>query len=421
MTALMLLAVLPFWTGGPVQENVPAPQASRYDLGVRLKRLEAQWLEATPERRSEAIAPLNAAVASFFGSRFDRACRSLDEATAALESRKVSPEDAIALRAERPIADEVIPLAALAYLVYDPGQPVEATIQTKPVILRHGHAVRVEQPSAPGRTVWSATSGGRRLSVVFERPTNLDKRLQSLASSDDPLAKAYSEALARAVSAPMELETELPASEMLEWTPSKGRTGEIPIARQNRTWLRASIPSGWESEGVLVVAVHGAGGSENLFFEGYGAGLGKRLADQRRWAFVAPRAGGSAVQDAIDWCKAFTGVSPKRVLVMGHSMGGGVALRSGGVSPKPTAVALFAPAAVDLPANLTETPIFFAVGDQEMAMLRTSAANLSAKVQSNKRSVSRTYSPCEHLMIVADALPDAYRFFDQVLAISSGS
>ncbi len=91
---------------------------------------------------------------------------------------------------------------------------------------------------------------------------------------------------------------------------------------------------------------------------------------------------------------------------MGHSMGGGLALGSGAL--KPTALALFAPAAGSIPEDLASTPVFLGVGKQEMAMLATSAQRLRPKV-----TEFREYSPCEHLMIVADGLPDAYRFFEK--------
>jgi predicted esterase len=157
----------------------------------------------------------------------------------------------------------------------------------------------------------------------------------------------------------------------------------------------------------VVVALHGAGGSENLFFEGYGGGLAVEEAIRRGWVFLSPRATSSATADSLAWLKEVWGVEPKRVFVMGHSMGGGLALGTG--SLKPTGLALFAPAAGAVPESLAKTPIFLAVGKQEMSMLLANAGRMREKVTEFKE-----YAPCEHLMIVADAVPDAYRFLEKL-------
>ena len=57
--------------------------------------------------------------------------------------------------------------------------------------------------------------------------------------------------------------------------------------------LRVFVPKGLDaSKPVPVVfALHGAGGSENLFFEGYGAGRIVKECEQRGWVLVATRSG----------------------------------------------------------------------------------------------------------------------------------
>ena len=80
----------------------------------------------------------------------------------------------------------------------------------------------------------------------------------------------------------------------------------------------------------LVIALHGAGGDENLFMDGYGAGLLKRLADERGFVAVSPltyaamfdlRSPGLIV-DAM--AEAYP-IDRSRVYVVGHSLGAMVA------------------------------------------------------------------------------------------------
>jgi predicted esterase len=79
----------------------------------------------------------------------------------------------------------------------------------------------------------------------------------------------------------------------------------------------------------VVVALHGMGGDENLFFEGYGAGLLRDLAKERRFLLVAPRTPDlvfdpAALERVLEAVLAGQGADRKRVLLLGHSLGAGV-------------------------------------------------------------------------------------------------
>jgi pimeloyl-ACP methyl ester carboxylesterase len=174
--------------------------------------------------------------------------------------------------------------------------------------------------------------------------------------------------------------------------------------------IRAWIPA---KPRAVVVALHGAGGSENMFFETYGAGLGWKEAQKRNWVFLSPRSGGNSIAASLDWLKGTYGVSGLPLFVMGHSMGGGIAANSAGFSP--TAVALFAPATAQLSTAMLKTPIFLGVGEQEIAMLASGSRRIGEQLGANPNSVFKTFPNCEHLMIVADALPEAYKFFETTL------
>jgi predicted esterase len=94
-----------------------------------------------------------------------------------------------------------------------------------------------------------------------------------------------------------------------------------------RVYRPASIPSARAMP--LVVVLHGAGGDENMFMDAYGGGLIKRLADKYGFLVVSPQttafAGekGGAVFDRLVEALAYDyPIDPKRIYVLGHSMGG---------------------------------------------------------------------------------------------------
>jgi predicted esterase len=85
----------------------------------------------------------------------------------------------------------------------------------------------------------------------------------------------------------------------------------------------------------VVVALHGAGGNEHMFVEAYGAGRLVQLAQSMGFVVISPQtnlfaAGGApAMRAALDGMLEAAGalypVDRSRVVVMGHSMGAGVA------------------------------------------------------------------------------------------------
>jgi len=77
----------------------------------------------------------------------------------------------------------------------------------------------------------------------------------------------------------------------------------------------------------LVIAFHGAGGDENLFLDGYGAGLLKEQADKHGFLVVsastnAALLNASACEGIIQAMSLHYRVDPARVYAIGHSMGG---------------------------------------------------------------------------------------------------
>ncbi|TVQ64263.1 MAG: hypothetical protein EA379_02165 [Phycisphaerales bacterium] len=88
----------------------------------------------------------------------------------------------------------------------------------------------------------------------------------------------------------------------------------------------------------IVVAIHGAGGDENMFMDAYGAGAVKRLADAHGLIVVAPLntpiANPAAFDDMIDFIAERWPVDRSRIILVGHSMGAGVAAAIGRARPE---------------------------------------------------------------------------------------
>jgi predicted esterase len=116
--------------------------------------------------------------------------------------------------------------------------------------------------------------------------------------------------------------------------PFKGRAGDYWRVVRNgdrQIPLRVYAPSSADSSepAVLVIAFHGAGGDENMFMDGYGAGLIKRLADKRKFLLATPLTDafrGSETGPAFDALLEALGhdyaIDSERVYVLGHSAGG---------------------------------------------------------------------------------------------------
>lgn len=80
----------------------------------------------------------------------------------------------------------------------------------------------------------------------------------------------------------------------------------------------------------LVIALHGAGGDENLWADGYGGGIMVALAQREGFVLVAPQAPITAAFEGffdaiVDAASRWQRIDKTRIYVVGHSMGGGVA------------------------------------------------------------------------------------------------
>jgi predicted esterase len=168
----------------------------------------------------------------------------------------------------------------------------------------------------------------------------------------------------------------------------------------------------------LVVALHGAGGSENLFFDAYGNGLVARLAQERGWMVVAPRAGwlfdaappAAAIVDEL--AKVYP-IDKQRVFIVGHSMGAMQAVTLAQETPgRFAAIAVLGGGgAVEKPAVVKDLPVFIGCGKGDFLLGGARGLAEQLKKAGATRLIYKEYPGVEHMLVVQEALPEVFRFF----------
>ncbi|MBL9077608.1 MAG: alpha/beta fold hydrolase [Planctomycetes bacterium] len=446
-----------------VATAVAAPaQVDRLELGLRLRAFERR-LDATqdPARRDAAFAALDRAVQAFFrldtatvaesiataDAALDAAPRSADERFAAslalaLRQRLVPTGGAIAFDVRYAWRHELAPPADLALeLQLGAAAPVRIAIDALPFA---GTLPLGDLGEGDHELRWSVLAGDRALatralgvSVVVRR----DERLAALRAAADAAGDdldgrslALLAKLLPTMARGRGEETVLPGArlladaEALAAAVAEGRPFHGP-ARPGQHWLRVPtgdgttvvrllVPPPADGEQALVLALHGAGGSENLFFDGYGDGAIVRACAARGHYLCAPRQG-LGVPDLpalVDALAARYPIDRKRVFVIGHSMGAAMAVANAARAPERFAGVVALGGGGD-PGDraLGDLPFFVAAGSRDF--LGGAARQLHDRLQQRGATVAwRSYAGVEHLAIVQVALPDVFTWLDGLRA-----
>jgi len=466
---LVLLVSKVVWSQSPI---------SRADLAIRLIEIEACWeaYRESAEARLRATRPLVDGVTAFFAGRFDMLMRNLTLACAALRADAPPTQEmlyagALGVRLPPIVGKESLEqgktgLRFQLFSYYDtekPGKPLQLRWQVSRFgELRPISEGKLDAPElgATATLLTSATEGDyevrfelrqgeqtlRQWRHTFSVIANLEARLDAL----ERAAKSHDKAES------IEKMTVLNALEVLR-NAQKGESPETFYPLLSLMQLAEQITSGWEKDKSgwqaapgdywmatlyrerkvafrlfvpklfrhnrplpLIVALHGAGGNEHLFFEGYGLGLVLKEAEKRGWSVIAPRAGKDLmhIEAALEAAERLLPLDPERIYLMGHSMGGAHCFAAIAQFPdRFRAVAIFAGAGqpTQVPPDL---PILMAVGEQELGMLKTNVENAYRRLQELNLKILeyKKYDGCEHLMIGREALPDAFAFFDRAPA-----
>jgi predicted esterase len=174
-------------------------------------------------------------------------------------------------------------------------------------------------------------------------------------------------------------------------------------------------PGGWP----VVVAVHGAGGDERMFFGGYGAGVIRDLADRHRVAVLSPSATiGAGLFDLVAAVAASHPLRTGRVALVGHSMGAGVVSRVAAGQPGAAAAVVCLAGSCSAAAGAAAVPVLVVAGALDPLFRVDVLASQTAALRTGERVVEfRRLDEEGHTLLVGIALPEVFTWLEQWLRL----
>ncbi len=449
-------------------------QVDRYEVGQRLLRFDKAWDKhhQDPAAKKRALKHLLPVVPAFFAGQWPEAAQLLDKARNTLGSADEPPaavqwaeslyaEPATRLRAKK--ADHLMvsvrsfyktnlkfPDKAQVVLQFFSGDkallPAVTTTLTElpcsinlPAELPEGdHTLRASFEVA-GKVIATEEQTISVVDQLEERLTALKKGLAGLADkkSADSETTRYLASLIAALAKGDTEETNYPAARLLTESEAAlkalqdgkayyghGKAGQfwLKLPTPQRTFVaRLLAPDQAKAEKPLplVVALHGLGASENMFFEGYGDGLIAKLCRERGWLLLSPRSGylefTMPVGAIVDELAKLYPVDKSKVFVVGHSMGAAQAVAEAQARPNLFAgvAALGGSGKITAAAKITKVPVLVGVGTSDFALEGARKMAQQLKDGGVANVVLKEYADVEHIMSVRESLPDAFALFDK--------
>ncbi len=214
--------------------------------------------------------------------------------------------------------------------------------------------------------------------------------------------------------------------------PMKSRKGDMRLAYRSPADgqlvpFRIFVPDNFDAakNWPLVVALHGAGGDENAFMDGY-QGTFKKSAQKHGYLAVSVNGRGPYTMyagnagrdplDALDRIEKVYPIDPKRVYLTGHSMGGFGTVQLG--FNNPDRFAALAPiagygAATQL-AKAKEMPLIIAQGDKDALVPVATARKFHESAQQlgmpSEKYIEK--AGVDHLVIPVFVMEDLFDWFD---------
>ena len=422
------------------QQNNPI--AARYETGQRLRRFETLWEAASAEKKRQVLPLVNQAVMGFFAGGPSASAKPLDQAILLLgEEKDRTPERRWAMplvfTTSVQLADTGVGVEFRVSRLYETpektpenlvvgvggvGPPLKGDLGEVPVT---GFPMTAFTyfAAAPREVDGSVRISVKGRKLVAERliplsyATNLKARLVALENAVEP-SVVHLLGILKKLAAGEPLETDFPGLKLL--SDSEAAAKNVPLwgkKRPGQFWLMLNkapvrlLASEVVKSGkplALVIALHGAGGSENMFFDTYGAGKIVRLCEQRGWLLLTLRngAGLNTLPELLAELGKLYPYDTKRVYLLGHSMGAAMAVQAAQANPK-----IFAAVAVLAGGGSVRSaegmpPFLVGAGAADFGKPMAQSLAKSLKTE------CKIYPDCEHLTVVQDALGDVITFFE---------
>ncbi|MBL9123829.1 MAG: hypothetical protein JNG90_09370 [Planctomycetaceae bacterium] len=183
--------------------------------------------------------------------------------------------------------------------------------------------------------------------------------------------------------------------------------GQIPL----RVYAPAAVTS--ETPAPLLIVLHGAGGDENMFLEGYGVGLIKRLADQHGVLIASPttnKFGGNPENFTrlVAELGANYQIDPARIYVLGHSMGAGATASLARAMPDKIAAACCLAGGGGYQGKNGIPPVLAVVAELDAVIPPAGLISAAEKAQHAGLPVELRRMPgFGHTLVVGSTLPEA--------------
>ncbi len=463
---LVALALLPLAVAGTA-----SAQVARFELGRRLQAFEELWERVDDAARARATPELVAATTAFFGLRLSAAAQRLDMALFALQAAAPASDEqawfaSLSCVPSRRFLDPAVDeLTVRVQRLYDDDDDrvLPKGVRVRLALTAQGRNAVVAEVSLDaaetgvvlpvgdlGEGVFTLTCGvstaERKLGEIAQPVVcaqGLAQRLAALtpitptpatADDHDTATLRYLERLLAPAARGHTAETDLPYLALLRDAEAIVRaradgTSFVATAPRGERWLclalgnrrlpvRIHAPAAGElpASRPLLLLLHGAGGSENMFFDTYGAGTYVARARERGWIVASPRSAGEAAADLVDALAAIYPVDRAKVYMVGHSMGAmqAIGVATGEAAPKFAAVAaLGGGGRIARRADLTGRRFYVATGDQDFA--RAGARSLHDALERAKANVTwKEHVDTEHLGIVQRAAGDVFAWIENI-------